>query len=220
MPFGLTGAPYTFCETMVMVLGEMLGRELENWMDDIAFTSNTFEEHFEILTQFLSRCRATKLLIAPTKMKLFQREFVFAGARLSKEGVKPNLDKVAAVIDFPCPETIHDVMRFTGLTNWFHHLIRDYGKIAQPLTDLTRDMKKEAEAEELARESKHGKKPRKGNFKRFLRETHLGMKWTQGSIFQTKGHDHQQTSLANTSIQWSTIQSNNRWMQERIWQDG
>ena len=139
---------------------------------------------------------------------------------MSKEGVKPNLNKVAAVIDFPCPETIHDVMRFTGLTNWFHHLIRDYGKIAQPLTDLTRDMKKEAEAEELARESKHGKKPRKGNFKRFLRETHLGMKWTQGSIFQTKGHDHQQTSLANTSIQWSTIQSNNRWMQERIWQDG
>ena len=80
MPFGLTGAPYTFCEAMVMVLGEMLGRELENWMDDIAFTSNTFEEHFEILTQFLSRCRATKLLIAPTKMKLFQRGFVFAGA--------------------------------------------------------------------------------------------------------------------------------------------
>ena len=49
----------------------------------------------------------------------------------------------------------------------------------QPLMDLTRDMKKEAEAVELARESKHGKKPRKGYFKRFLRETHLGMKWTQ-----------------------------------------
>ena len=98
---------------------------------------------------------------------------------MSKEGVKPNLNKVAAVIDFPCPETIHDVMIFTGLTNWFHHLIRDYGKIAQPLTDLMRDMKKEVEAAELARESKYGKKPRKGNFKRFLRETHLGTKWMQ-----------------------------------------
>ena len=80
MPFGLTGVPYTFCEAMVMVLGEMLGRELENWIDGIAFTSDTFEEHFEILSQFLSRCRAAKLSIMSMKMKLFQREFVFTGA--------------------------------------------------------------------------------------------------------------------------------------------
>ena len=84
---------------------------------------------------------------------------MFAGARLSQEGVKPNLDKVAAVIDFLRPETIHDAMQFNGLMNWFRHLIKDYGKIVQPLTDLTRDAKKEAEAEERAREAKHGKKP-------------------------------------------------------------
>ena len=79
-------------------------------MDDIAFVSDSFEDHFSILTQFLSKCRAAKLSIARSKMKLFQKEFVFAGARLSQEGVKPNLDKVAAVINFPWPETIHDVM--------------------------------------------------------------------------------------------------------------
>ena len=79
-------------------------------MDDIAFASNSFEDHFSILTQFLSKCWATKLSIAPSKMKLFQKEFVFAGACLSQEGVKPNLDKVAAVIDFLWPETIHDAM--------------------------------------------------------------------------------------------------------------
>ena len=83
---------------------------------------------------------------------------MFAEAHLSQEEVKPNLDKVAAVIDFLHPETIHNAMRFNGLTNWFRHLIKDYGKIAQPLTDLTRDVKKEAEAEERVREAKHGKK--------------------------------------------------------------
>ena len=83
---------------------------------------------------------------------------MFAGAHLSQEGVKPNLNKVAAVIDFPHPEMIHNAMRYNGLTNWFRHLIKDYRKIAQPLTDLTRDAKKEAEAEERAREAKHGKK--------------------------------------------------------------
>ena len=110
---------------------------------------------------------------------MFQKEFVFTGARLSQEGVKPNLDKVATVIDFLRPEMIHDAMQFTGLMNWFRHLIKDYGKMVQPLTDLMRNAKKEAEADKRAREAKHGKKPQKGNFKRFLREMHLGPKWTQ-----------------------------------------
>jgi hypothetical protein len=96
-------------------------------------------------------------------MKLFQIKFVFAGARLSKEGIKPNLDKVAAVVGFPRPKTIYEVMQFTGMTNWFRHLIKDYAKVALLLTDLTRDARKEAEAAAVVRESKSGRVPRKGN---------------------------------------------------------
>ena len=187
-------------------------------MDDIAFASDSFEDHFSILTQFLSKCWAAKLSIAPSKMKLFQKEFVFAGVRLSQEGVKPNLNKVTAVIDFPWPETIHDVMRFTGLTNWFRHLIKDYGKIVQPLMDLTRNAKKEAEADERAREAKHRKKPQKGNFKRFLRETHLGPKWTQeckDTFFKLKVLITSEPVL--WSIQRETVPSDHRWMCEGIW---
>ena len=92
-------------------------------MDDIAFASDSFKDHFDILMQFLSKCRAAKLSITPSKMKLFQKEFVFAGARLSQEGVKPNLNKVAAVIDFPCPEMIHDAVAVaTGLPNLGAHV--------------------------------------------------------------------------------------------------
>ena len=48
---------------------------------------------------------------------------MFAGARLSQEGVKPNLDKVAAVIDFPCLEMICDAVAVaTGLPNLGAHV--------------------------------------------------------------------------------------------------
>ena len=119
IPMGLTGAPYMFCEAVVTAMGEMLGRELENWMDDVAFASDSFEEYFDILKWFLDKCRTAKFSITLAKMKLFQLEFIFVGARLSEKGVSPNLDKVAAVIDFPRPKTIHDTMWFMGLTNWF-----------------------------------------------------------------------------------------------------
>ena len=88
-------------------------------MDNVVFVSDSFEEHFDILKQFLDTCRIAKFSIAPAKMKLFQSEFIFAGVRLSEKGVSPNLDKVAAVINFPRPKTIHNTMWFTGLTNWF-----------------------------------------------------------------------------------------------------
>ena len=49
---------------------------------------------------------------------------MFAGACLSQEGVKPNLDKVAAVIDFPHPEMIHDAVAVaTGLPNLGAHVM-------------------------------------------------------------------------------------------------
>ena len=102
--------------------------------------------------------------------------------------------------------------------NWFRHLIKDYGKIAQPLMDLTRNAKKEAEADERAREAKHGKKPRKGNFKRFLRETHLGPKWTQeceDAFFKLKVLITSEPVLR--SIRRETVPGDHRWMCEGIW---
>ncbi|CAK5268700.1 unnamed protein product [Mycena citricolor] len=80
MPMGLTGTPTTFCEMVVSALDGLLGADFENWMDDICTAHDSFEEHLAALTRFLDRVRATKLSIAPSKMKIFQAEFVFAGA--------------------------------------------------------------------------------------------------------------------------------------------
>jgi hypothetical protein len=159
MPMGLTGAPTMYCEMVVAAMGDMLGRELENWMDDVAFANQDFKSHFGVLEGFLSKCRVSRLSIAPQKMKLFQTEALFAGANLSTERIKPNLNRVAAIIEFPQPKTIHEALRFTGMTNSFRTLIRGYAKIAAPLTDLTRNTKREAEAELRAQTAKTGKAP-------------------------------------------------------------
>ena len=43
MPFGLTGAPATFCEMVVIALDDMIGRKLVNWMDDICLPGDVFK---------------------------------------------------------------------------------------------------------------------------------------------------------------------------------
>ncbi|QRW10285.1 Retrovirus-related Pol polyprotein from transposon opus [Ceratobasidium sp. AG-Ba] len=43
MPFGLTGAPTTFCEMVAHAFHELLGKILEVWMDDMATAADDFK---------------------------------------------------------------------------------------------------------------------------------------------------------------------------------
>ena len=52
MPFGLTGAPATFCEMVAIALDDMIGRELVNWMDDICLPGDVFETKLSNLRKF------------------------------------------------------------------------------------------------------------------------------------------------------------------------
>ena len=49
MPFGLKGAPATFCRLMARVLGHMWPTHLALYMDDICVISATFDSHLERL---------------------------------------------------------------------------------------------------------------------------------------------------------------------------
>ncbi|GFU30311.1 hypothetical protein TNCV_2865111 [Trichonephila clavipes] len=52
--------------------------------------------------------------------------------------IKPSPTKTLAVRKFPEPTTIKQVQRFLGLTGYFRKYIKDYSKIAKPLSDLIR----------------------------------------------------------------------------------
>ena len=169
MPFGLTGAPATFCEMVAIALDDMIGRELVNWMDDICLPGDVFETKLSNLRKFFHRCRLKSLSLSPAKTKLFFTEVLFAGARVGSQGIRPNLDKVGAVVNWPTPETVQHLMGFLGLANYFRRLISDYARIAAPLTDLTRDIKVE--------QPTGSGRIRKGAYKKALATASLQNKW-------------------------------------------
>lgn len=119
MPFRLTGAPMTFCKMVLLTLNEMIGRELKNWMDDVCLARDDFKQKLCDLTKFFERCREKKLSLAPGKCKLFQTEVLFAEALISAKGVGSNRKKVAAVLDWPRPTNMLQLMGFLRLTNTF-----------------------------------------------------------------------------------------------------
>lgn len=58
------------------------------------------------------------------------------GHVITNDGVKPDLDKVRAVKQFPVPKTKKNVKQFLGLVGYYRRFIQNMAKIAKPLTRL------------------------------------------------------------------------------------
>ncbi|QRV79985.1 Retrovirus-related Pol polyprotein from transposon [Ceratobasidium sp. AG-Ba] len=69
------------------------------------------------------------------------REATFAGARVSAEGIRPDLRKVRAILEWPEPISALDIMGFLGAVGAHRTKIRNFARIAQPLSDLTRNVR-------------------------------------------------------------------------------
>jgi len=78
------------------------------------------------LRTFFVRCREESLSLSPQKTKLFMSEVVFAGERVGTEGIRVDLTKLTAVVNWETPTTIQNLEAFLGLTGYFRPLIKNY----------------------------------------------------------------------------------------------
>jgi transposase InsO family protein len=140
MPFGLTGAPSTFAELTAQTLGDLVGTLLELFVDDGGMAGDDFHQTLNNIRTLLLRVREKGLSLSATKSSFFMTEAVFAGARVGPAGIRPDLTKLTAIVDWKRPKDLQNLAAFTGLTGYFRSLIKGYAAIAQPLTDLGRSL--------------------------------------------------------------------------------
>ena len=138
MPFGLTNAPATFQAMMNDVLRPYLDDFCTVYLDDILVYSKTPEEHLHHLRLVLEALQRHELYAGLDKCAFGLAEVDFLGHVVSSAGLKPDPAKVAAVQEWPVPQTLRDVRSFLGLSGYYRRFIRHYSKLALPLTELTR----------------------------------------------------------------------------------
>lgn len=136
MPFGLTGAPSCFNEVTAKALHGLVGTIMQLFVDDGAMAGDVFDEKLVNLRTFFTRCREESLSLSPQKTKLFMTEVVFAGERVGQMGIRGDLAKLTAVVNWPTPTTIQNLEAFLGLTGYFRPLIKNYSLLEKPLKDL------------------------------------------------------------------------------------
>lgn len=61
---------------------------------------------------------------------------VFLGHVVSKEGIKDDPQKVKAITEWPRPTNVAEIRSFLGLTSYYRRFVKDFLRIASPLTNL------------------------------------------------------------------------------------
>src|SRR4051812_25962245 len=107
------------------VFGDLIGKGLYVYIDDITIYTKTFEEHIVLLREVLRRLRKWKFYLKPKKCTITEEEVDLLGHVIGKNGIKPSPTKVKAVADYPRPTNKTELCAFLGLIGYYRHFIKD-----------------------------------------------------------------------------------------------
>ena len=133
-PFRLAQDPAYFQELMTSILKDFAFAIA--YLDDIIILSRTAEEHLTHIQQVFKKLRTAHLSIKVSKCHFFTKEIQYLGHILSTKGIQPLPSKTQAIKNMHPPKMSKQVHAFLGLVGYYRNFIRNFAKIAKPLTIL------------------------------------------------------------------------------------
>ena len=85
----------------------------------------------------LQTLREHQLYAKFSKCKFSLDQVAFSGHVESRDDIRVDLKRMEAIIDWSRPITVTEVRSFLGLTGYYKRFVKDFSKIAAPLTRLT-----------------------------------------------------------------------------------
>ena len=133
-PMGLHGSPASFAR--LMDFGMAGAKGIITYIDDVLSHSADMPGHLQSLKEAFTRLRKFNLKLNPAKCEFGAEKVPYLGFMLTKDGVKPGEDKIKAVREFPPPRTPKAIREFTGLVNYFRHMVPGYSYLSGYLSHL------------------------------------------------------------------------------------
>jgi RNase H-like domain found in reverse transcriptase/Reverse transcriptase (RNA-dependent DNA polymerase) len=138
MVFGLHNAAQCLTRIMDQVLGIEMEPYVFYYQYDIIVATDTFDRHLKSLSEVANKLKKANLSINLEKSHFCRSEISYVGYTLDKLGLKPNLDKVSAILNLPTPKNLRDTRGIIGMAGWYRRFIPNHATLMAPITDLTK----------------------------------------------------------------------------------
>jgi len=136
MPFGLKNAPDTLVRLMRFLFHSIRDFS-EAYIDDSYTFSSCFDLHMTHLRQFLSVVHDAGLTLNFAKCQFAQSSVRFVGYIVGSGQFVLDTANVEAIKNINEPQSKTEVRRALGIFSFYRGHVKNFARIAQPLTDLT-----------------------------------------------------------------------------------
>jgi hypothetical protein len=132
---GVACAPGIFQAKMSVLMSTL--EFVRAYIDDLlCITKRSFEDHFSKLRVVLTRLQGAGLKVNACKCFWGTDETEYLGYILSRDGIKPQLKKIEAILAIKPPTKVKELRRFLGMVQYYRDLWAKRSEMLVPLTNL------------------------------------------------------------------------------------
>ena len=121
---------------MTKILGPYLYDFVMVYLDDIIIFSQTMDEHLQHIKKVLEALRQAGLKLKLEKCEFAKKQLKYLGFIVGEFGIKPNPEKVRAIVDQPAPTNQTQIRSFLGMIGFFRNHIQGFSTLAASMTNL------------------------------------------------------------------------------------
>lgn len=134
LPFGISSASEVFQRAVAQMIEGLDG--VVNIIDDLLVWGDTLEQHDRRLMRLLQRADENGLRFNKSKCKFRMTEVKYIGHTLSADGLKPDDEKIRAIVQIPPPADKQALLRFMGMIQYLAKFIPNLSDVSAPLRQL------------------------------------------------------------------------------------
>ena len=137
-PMGLASSPGFFQSLVERILMGLKQSQCVSFLDDILSGSKDCGGMIENLRAVFTRIRDSKMLLNSKKCALFRKSIKSLGHIISESGVAACPEKVEAITKMSRPKNLKGIRSLLGLSGFYRRFVKNYAKIAEPLSRMKR----------------------------------------------------------------------------------
>jgi hypothetical protein len=135
LPMGIAGSPDIFQGKMSELMESL--EFVRAYLDNLPCISKlSLEDHLKKLEVVLRQLRVAGLKVNAAKLTLCALEIEYLGYVLTRDGIKPQSNKVQAILAIKPPTGVRELRHFLGIVQYYRDLWARRSNMPAPLTSL------------------------------------------------------------------------------------